>query len=308
VLYSPVKLEFKKTMDVRALDFLLLLILADSYPNGTLIPSYFCGPIDDGYPRDLGDLDVGDQHSGAGPKNVVWIAPNNADINTGRGIYSINPGQVITLAIAVNCAPDPPKSNGFNAAGIHLTGFLAYAIDTASGERIGSWVNVGPTLMSWNACNLNGKYSNSVGIVNSDDVAGEDESSVGGLTWRAPQVIKGNVRFIGYGVTDCGYGMVDITYNVTGNYPTAPSIKDQGLMPNAKNDGKPFVMKGTSADLDERVMMAAANANVNTNPVTVGGAIGIGVGSAFAGIFIASVFFFVINRRRNGTIKAPLLM
>jgi hypothetical protein len=121
-------------------------------------------------------------------------------------------------------------------------------------------------------------------------------------------VIKGNVRFIGYGVTDCGYGMVDITYNVTGNYPTAPSIKDQGLMPNAKNDGKPFVMKGTSADLDERVMMAAANANVNTNPVTVGGAIGIGVGSAFAGIFIASVFFFVINRRRNGTIKAPLLM
>jgi hypothetical protein len=296
---------------------LLLIVQVKGYPEGYKIPAYFCGPLQPqdpkfDYPKSIQAAEVETLHRDGDDlvdhTNVVWIAPNNADINTAKGNYIITPGMEHTFALVVNClqmSVDAGKVYGFNADGVHLTGFFAYAMDTGTGERIGSWVNVGSKLTNWSACNLNGKYSNSVGIVNSDEIT--DNPSLGGLIWKAPAQIVGNVRFIGAAVTDCGFGKIDLVYNVSGNAQTAPSITAQGLIVNSMMTGKAFVAKDASPDLDQNVPYNGATVVNNGNTVSQGAAAGIGIGSVVFGAVIGAGIMLVF-RKRAENVKTPLLM
>jgi len=187
----------------------------------------------------------------------VWLAPSSADPVTGQvgttGGYIITPGALHSFVVAAHCPA--PDFRGFNNAGVALDGFFAYAVDTGTGQRVGSWVNVGDTFTNWYACNPKGTASASVGIVHNQLASGN--SNVNGLTWRAPAQIVGLIKFVGAGVSDCAFGPFTVTYNTTTNM-TAPSPTTQGLNPNKDTANvAAFVLKNTAPDLPQNTGNAA---------------------------------------------------
>eukprot|EP00475_Leptophrys_vorax_P008735 TRINITY_DN15683_c0_g1_i1.p1 TRINITY_DN15683_c0_g1~~TRINITY_DN15683_c0_g1_i1.p1 ORF type:complete len:379 (+),score=89.14 TRINITY_DN15683_c0_g1_i1:92-1228(+) len=257
--------------------------------------------------------------------NPIWLAPLTSDPVTGAGTYTITPGAMHSFVVAAHCpVPDP---RGYNNAGIALDGLFLYAIDTATGQRIGSWVNVGATLTNWYACNPKLTSSVSVGIVHNQ--LATNNPNIANLTWKAPQTIQGTVQFKGAGVSDCGFGPVLITYNTTTN-TTALSPQAQGLTANLDaNNIAQYFNKVAAADLPQGLPTAqtaaptvapsvapsaapAPAAAGNTNPlnanVSGGVAIAIGVGGAVVGGIVVGVTCLIVNKRRRTNSKEPLLM
>jgi hypothetical protein len=255
--------------------------------------------------------------------NPIWLAPQVSNALTGQGSYVITPGALHTFVVAAHCpAPDP---RGFNNANVAIDGLFLYAIDTATGDRIGSWVNVGPTLTNWAACNPKQTSSASVGIVHNQLASGS--SNIGNLTWQAPATIVGNVQFKGAGVSDCGFGPVSITYNTTTS-TTAPSVTAQGLTANTDTANvAPYVNKTLgSPDLPQNIPLAVSTASPTTAPtvaptaaaavtfqsffgtklVTGGIAIAIAAGGAFVGALIAGSITLVIVRKQQSK-KEPMV-
>jgi hypothetical protein len=221
-----------------------------------------------------------------------------------------------TFVVASHCPA--PDFRGFDNAGVALDGFFAYAVDTGTGARVGSWVNVGPTFTNWYACNPFNTSSASVGIVHNQLASGC--SNVAGLTWQAPATIKGLIQFKGAGVSDCAFGPFSVTFNTTTNQ-TAPSPTAQGLNPNQdpNNQVAAFTLKGTSANLPQTVGNAAG-VPVQPNAITVAAApaamgftpaatAGIAIaGAVGGGLVVGGIMFFVGRRQSGGSAKAPLLL
>jgi hypothetical protein len=250
----------------------------------------------------------------------VWLAPSTADATTGQVVnnngYVITPGALHTFVVASHCPA--PDQRGYNNANVALDGFFAYAVDTGTGQRVGSWVNVGATFTNWYACNPQGTASASVGIVHNQLASGT--SNVLGLTWQAPATIHGLIKFVGAGVSDCAYGPFSVTYNTTTN-TTAPSVAIQGLNPNkdTANVGV-YTIKTPAADLPQ-TMGNAAGVPITPNQVVIppamtatgytpGVVAGIAVGGAVAGAIVVGLIMFFIGRSagRSTTSKAPLLL
>jgi len=149
-------------------------------------------------------------------KNPIVVVPTaGTNTLTGAGKYVITPGVIHNLTLVVN-------SPAFNPAGIALDGAFVYAIDTATGGRIGSFISAGAAMTNWSACVLrHNDLSPSVGVVHNQVLS--DCASYGGLLWRAPDRIIGTVQFMGAGVTDDGYGPFATVWNTTRN-STAPPI------------------------------------------------------------------------------------
>jgi len=263
--------------------------------------------------------------------NPIWLAPLNSDPASGNGSYTITPGAIHSFVVAAHCpSPDP---RGYNNLGVALDGLFLYAVDTATNERIGSWVNVGPTLTNWYACNPKMTSSVSVGIVHDQLASGN--SNIANLTWQAPSAIQGTVKFIGAGVSDCAFGPVAITFNTTTNL-TAPSATSQGLTVNllaatdATNNLSPYVLKDAAADLPQTVPVtptaaptiaptvattaaptaAAAHTAASVLNSTVSGtiAVAVGFGGAIFGGLVVGLSCLLINRRRRTNAREPLLM
>eukprot|EP00475_Leptophrys_vorax_P009124 TRINITY_DN159_c0_g1_i1.p1 TRINITY_DN159_c0_g1~~TRINITY_DN159_c0_g1_i1.p1 ORF type:complete len:380 (-),score=95.11 TRINITY_DN159_c0_g1_i1:164-1303(-) len=257
----------------------------------------------------------------------VWLAPMNANAITGQvetaNGYLITPGLVHQLVVASHCPA--PDIRGFNNGGVALDGFFAYAVDTGTGQRVGSWVNVGPTMTNWYACAIGANVSASVGIVHNQLVSGN--SNVAGLTWQAPANITGLIKFVGAGVSDCAFGPFNITYNVTtaaAKGMFAPSPTAQGLNPNldAANQAT-FVQKDAANDLPQTpaattyvgtpAMPQAFQAATTTTTTTTtayspAATAGIAIaGSVAGGIVVGGIMFFV-GRRQTSSSKAPLLL
>jgi hypothetical protein len=357
------------------LSVLALGISVQAFTNGTLIPSYICGPTGDGYPKSAATIIpylqlgvggdaynqfppdtngnalfgiapssrdiIGSFHNGLpinyqkSTENPVWLAPFISDLQTGLPVaggpdYVITPGKLHYFIAAVNC---PINTNftaasfagattniaGYNNPGVALDGLMLYALDTGNNKRIGTWVNVGPTLTNFSACTLGGEYATSVGIVHNQLVTGE--SNIANITWQAPPTIAGLVRFIGVGVADCGYGPINITYNVsstgsntpgngTGNWG-APSVVAQGL-----NSQTPANLAALNAVFTENLAAPApalpqggGTATTTTTMYTQGATAGIAVGAAIGGALLAgAVVFFVARRNGGGAKKDTLLM
>jgi hypothetical protein len=250
----------------------------------------------------------------------VWLAPASANPITGQnaGGYTITPGALHSFVIAAHCPA--PDFRGFNNAGVALDGFMAYAVDLGTGQRVGSWVNVGPTLTNFYACNPHNTSSASVGIVHNQLVSGN--SNVAGLTWQAPATITGLIKFVGAGVSDCAYGPFTVTFNTTTN-TTAPSPTAQGLNPNqdANNQVAAFTQKDASADLPQTKgnlvgVPNSPNAAVTTQVTTTtttgytpAATAGIAIAGAVAGgLVVGGIMFFVGRRQGGSTAKAPLLL
>jgi len=247
--------------------------------------------------------------------NPVWLAPNMSNPANGAGTYTIIPGKINTFVVAAHCpAPDP---RGFNNAGVALDGFMAYAIDTATGQRIGSWVNVGPTLTNWYACNPHGTAFESVGIVHNQLVSGN--SNVAGLTWMAPATIQGTVQFKGAGVSDCAFGPFSVIYNTTTNM-TAPSPAAQGLTPNQgalAGQLAPYVLKDAAPDLPgsaQAVTVLATGTPAMTQPgampmmYTPLQTAGIAIAGAVIGAVVIGGVMFALGKRSGATSQGAVLL
>jgi len=234
--------------------------------------------------------------------NPVWLAPGVSNPTTGLGDYTIKLGQVNTFVVAAHCpTPDP---RGCNNAGVALDGFMAYAVDTATGERVGSWINVGPTMTNFYACNPKGTAWPSVGIVHNQLVSGN--SNVANLTWLAPATAKGTIMFKGAGVSDCGFGPFVVTYNTTTNM-TAPSATKQGLSPNTLVTADPannlaqYVPKDAAADLPGAAAAMTSVMGTGTTMYTPGATAGIAIAGAVGGALVVGGAMFFIARRASAS-------
>eukprot|EP00475_Leptophrys_vorax_P040231 TRINITY_DN7428_c0_g2_i3.p1 TRINITY_DN7428_c0_g2~~TRINITY_DN7428_c0_g2_i3.p1 ORF type:complete len:382 (-),score=114.44 TRINITY_DN7428_c0_g2_i3:118-1263(-) len=259
----------------------------------------------------------------------VWLAPVTADPVTGLVTnstlgYVITPGAVHTFVVAAHCPA--PDIRGYDNAGVALDGFFAYAVDTGTGQRVGSWINVGPTMTNWYACAIGANVSASVGIVHNQLVSGNP--NVAGLTWQAPANITGLIKFMGAGVSDCAYGPFNVTYNVTttaakGVFALSPTA--QGLNPNkdTANVVAAYTAKDTSADLPQTLATATyvgtpavpqafaaapPTTTTATTGYTPGATAGIAIAGAVGGGLVVGAAMFFVGRRQTSTNKAPLLL
>jgi len=231
--------------------------------------------------------------------NPVWLAPQASNVVTGQGTYTIQLGKINTFLLAAHCpSPDP---RGFNNAGVAVDGFMAYAVDMGTGQRVGSWINVGPTFSQFYACNPKGTALPAVGIVHNQLASGT--SNVGNLTWLAPPTAVGPIMFTGAGVSDCGFGPFKVIYNTTSNMG-APSLAAQGLTANTDlmNVGA-ITNKAASADLPGAAMaMSLGGANPGTVAATMyspAQTAGIAIAGAVGGALVAGTVLFFVGRRRK---------
>jgi len=207
------------------------------------------------------------------PAVIVPVNSINATsgaLNTG---FVITPGQTYTLAIVTN-APS------FNDKNSPVDGFFVYAMDTATGNRVGTFMQIGDLFHYWSACNLDGTNAQ-VGIAHTNLV---NTSSYSGVTWQAPATMKGTIMFVGAAVTNGGYGPVAITYNTTTNSTAAAwSTVVRSVPANA-----------TAAFTALTPMTTTAAATT----VSPGATAGIAVGTAVVGAAIGcGVSFFWLKRR-----------
>jgi hypothetical protein len=234
--------------------------------------------------------------------NAVWLAPQVSNALNGQGDYTIQLGKINTFVVASHCpAPDP---RGYNNAGVALDGFMAYAVDMGTGQRVGSWINVGPTFSQFYACNPKGNALPAVGIVHNQLASGN--SNVANLTWMAPPTAVGPIMFKGAGVSDCGFGPFQVIFNTTSN-KNAPSLAAQNLTANTDvANFAAYVNKTVGPDLPGAAMAFALQ---GANPTTTSNAViyfpaqtaGIGIAGAVAGAIVAGTVAFFVGRRRKTT-------
>jgi len=210
--------------------------------------------------------------------NPAVIVPANSinvtsgALNTG---FVITPGQTYTLAIVTN-APS------FNDKNSPVDGFFVYAMDTATGNRVGTFIQTGSLFHYWSACNLDGTNAQ-VGIAHTNLV---NSSSYSGITWQAPATMKGTIMFVGAAVTNGGYGPVAITYNTTTNSTAAAWSTVVRSVPANATAGTAFTA----------LTPMTTTAAVTT--VSPGATAGIAVGTAVVGAAIGcGVSFFWLKRR-----------
>ena len=139
-------------------------------------------------------------------KNPITIIPTDfVDIVTGtlNPSFIILPNIIYNMSIVVNYPT-------FNDPNIALDGAFVYAIDSVSNQRVGIFIYTGNNMSPWYACSLNNIYPINTGIVHNQLLS--ETSIYSNIAWQSPNIIYGNITFIGAGVTDAGYGPFNVTY------------------------------------------------------------------------------------------------
>ena len=139
-------------------------------------------------------------------ENPIVIVPTeftNFQDGTVSPNFIIKSNSVYKFSLVVN-------SPFFNAPDIALDGAFVYALDIVSQERIGEFLSGGDKMAPWYACTLNGKFPPNTGIVHTELLV--EAPIYNNIIWKAPKNFKGDVMFIGAGVTDDGFGPFKITY------------------------------------------------------------------------------------------------
>ena len=137
--------------------------------------------------------------------NIITIIPTDfIDYSTGNVNidFKITPNTCYNMALIVNYP-------FFNSTGIALDGAFVYALDTVSKLRVGQFTYFGDNMQPWYACTLNNKYPQNTGIVHNMLLT---ENTFYQVIWKYPEIIHGDISFIGAGVTDAGFGPFNVIY------------------------------------------------------------------------------------------------
>jgi len=193
--------------------------------------------------------------------------------------FKILPNTIYRLAIVVN-------NPTFNDAGSALDGALVWASDLGNNQRVGQWINVGPTMTNWSACTLNGKFGSTTGIVHNQVIV--EGTNIANLTWKSPASIVGLIQFQGVGITDLGYGTFKTIFN-TSKSSAAPPLT---TVVRTGNSQQGYFLKEASPDLKQ----VAATAY---RKMTVGTAAGVGIAGVVVGVVAAGAGAVFLIRRKN---------
>jgi len=139
-------------------------------------------------------------------QNIITIVPTDyIDSVTGniKIDFKIYPKTCYNMTLIVNYPT-------FNTTDIALDGAFVYALDTFTNERVGHFNFFGDNMQPWYACSLNNKFHPNTGIVHNTLLT---ENTYYNVKWTSPNVIQGNISFIGAGVTDAGFGPFKTTFN-----------------------------------------------------------------------------------------------
>ena len=175
-----------------------------AFTNGTLLPSYLCGPSKpdlatgklvgkDGLPKSLGAVLATFEIPGAALAVASYHNQNSITAQTNLIKVTLNAatitgGQEYTLTLTTT-------------SGSNLEGILLFAMDSA-GNKVGSFTGLADGNVSpFPACG-----PNNVGIVHNQVLS--ETATYAGIVWKAPSEIEtGNtIIFSGLTDTDLGFG------------------------------------------------------------------------------------------------------
>lgn len=239
----------------------LLVPSVTAFTNGTLLPSYLCGPATDGFPKTLGGvLPFFKLATNPFLTAVNGVPPNgNLDMQFGGRVNhtqlllsnfhnknSIIPFKFVihTTVVAVtsltNPTPIAPAGQIIPGA-VHqlqlqstpndlkvfddntaLDGTFLYAMDVNMSQRVGSFVAFGPNMQGWAPCG-----PNNVGAIHNQLLSCTGHYD--GLMWQAPAnlAIGDVIDFRGAAVTDNGFGAHTSMYRVVAQ-PAAAGTSSAG--------------------------------------------------------------------------------
>jgi len=234
---------------------LLQLYSVAGLTNGTLLPSYLCGPSTDGFPKSLGGvLKYFQLTTNPGPSTAV--VPLNRPLDFGAGgrvnntqllvanFHNRNNVNAFKMVIHVNISlkSDPtvvgvivpgavhlitllstPDDLGVVDLNVAIDGAIVYANDLMKNRRVGKFLAFGDNMMPWAPCG-----PNAVGVVHTGLLS--DTGAYVGLEWWAPWDLADgqNVTFMGAAVTDNGFGahITNIPVKNVVFVPPTPIITD----------------------------------------------------------------------------------
>ena len=182
----------------------LLIVSVNAFPNGTILPCYFCYPPTQGYPTSLGDILV------SLPNITSNIALNLANAHNQNSIVAQeNLIQVVKIEQPYNVIVNGSTIMLFleSTTNSTLDGALLYAIDD-NGNKIGNFVEFGLNMQEFPSCGLN-----AVGIVHNQVLS--NTTIYSGIAWKAPAYLVNSsyIHFTGLSVTDQGFGKFMTSFN-----------------------------------------------------------------------------------------------
>ncbi|KAJ1551338.1 hypothetical protein HK405_014699 [Cladochytrium tenue] len=200
-----------------------------AFTNGTILPSYLCGPANDGLPKSLGGVLALLQEDGS----ALTVAGYHGDAQQITASYglatatstsaSITPGQTFAVSI---------KST---TSGAHLLGLLAWVEDQYG--KLGYWSAFGTGMAAHPGCMATGLGGNQVPVVAVhttalDNIDTVDPTTYTGLVWQAPAIMYSTtVLFKGLAIIDGAFGYWNTTFTVTGATTTTAPFAASGSQP-----------------------------------------------------------------------------
>lgn len=165
--------------------------MTTAFTNGTLLPSYLCGPPNDGFPKSLGDILKYFHEEGAD----LYIANIHQQNSTTPQFGLITVNKTVDVFVENNIYDLTLEST----SGELIEGAIVYAED-CSGNKVGEFVEFGLSMEPFPACG-----PNNVGIVHNKEM---EESIYTGIKWKAPPFNGCDVlNFKGLAVVDnTGFG------------------------------------------------------------------------------------------------------
>ena len=147
--------------------------ISTAFTNGTLLPSYLCGPPNDGYPKSLGDV-------------LKYFHEEGADLYIAN-IHQQNSTIPKSGLLTVNKTVD-----------VLILGAIVYAEDCKA-NKVGEFIEFGVSMQPFPSCG-----PNNVGIVHNQEI---EKSIYIGIKWKAPPFNGCDILFKGLAVVDnTGFG------------------------------------------------------------------------------------------------------
>jgi len=212
---------------------LATVVPTQAFTNGSLVPAYFCNPVADGMPKSLGELlpflikDQGGPIAFNNNTGSNLMMPPMTNSTPGNAAYiiasfhdTLNQITPIQQGIIVTTASGGPliagQANQLNISSgdpnVALDGAMLYA-KTANISRVGSFTDATGIFADFPGCGLN-RQGKMAGVIHQNLIT--CDSFYTGLSFNAPACNVGPITLAGLDITDNGFGVWNVTMNVTG--------------------------------------------------------------------------------------------
>ena len=176
--------------------------ISTAFSNGTLLPSYLCGPPNDGFPKSLGGV-------------LKYFHEEGADLYIAN-IHQQNSTIPKSGLITVNKTVDAFIENNIydlslvSTSGELIEGAIVYGED-CTGNKVGEFIEFGLSMEPFPSCG-----PNNVGIVHNQEI---EKSIYVGIKWKAPPFNGCNtLHFKGLAVVDnTGFGFHSTVHTLSQN-------------------------------------------------------------------------------------------